>query len=34
MGNHLYKNGDWIFISNSTIKEKEYRDFYPVDFRI
>lgn len=31
MGNHLYENGDWIFISNSTIKEKTNRDFYPVD---
>lgn len=31
MGNHLYENGDWIFISNSTIKEKTNRDFYPID---
>lgn len=31
MANHLYKNGNWIFISNSTIKDKTYRDFYPVD---
>lgn len=31
MANHLYENGDWIFISNSTIKDKTNRDFYPVD---
>ncbi len=31
MGNHFYENGNWIFISNSTLKDKTYRNFYPVN---
>jgi hypothetical protein len=31
MGNHLYENGDWIFISNSIIEGKTNRNFYPFD---
>lgn len=31
MGNHLYENGSWIFISNSIIKGKNNRDFYPLN---
>lgn len=31
MGNHLYENGEWIFISNSNIEGKTNREFYPFD---
>ncbi|CAH0336123.1 hypothetical protein FVB9288_01797 [Flavobacterium sp. CECT 9288] len=31
MGNHLYENGEWIFISNSIIEGKTNREFNPFD---
>jgi hypothetical protein len=28
MGNHIYKNGEWIFISGITIKDKSFHDLH------
>jgi len=33
MGNHLYELGDWLFISNTTIKDKSTRNFYPMNLK-
>lgn len=32
MGNHIYKNGEWIFISSVTIKDKSPHELHSSNF--
>ncbi len=31
MGNHIYKNGEWMFISSITIKDKSFHELHKID---
>ncbi|QSW90232.1 hypothetical protein J0383_05280 [Flavobacterium endoglycinae] len=31
MGNHIYRNGEWIFISSITIKDKSFQELHAVN---
>jgi len=31
MGNHIYRNGEWIFLSSITIKDKSFQELHSVD---
>lgn len=31
MGNHIYKNGEWMFISFITIKDKSFHELHKID---
>ncbi|KAF2337972.1 hypothetical protein [Flavobacterium nitrogenifigens] len=31
MGNHIYRNGEWIFLSSITTKDKSFQELHSVD---